>query len=120
MTVNITVLITAPPSGLNYSNTTSTYYQNLAIANNLATVTGTGITYSVSPALPAGLTLNTSSGTISGTPTGTQGATAYTVTAANGGGSTTRVITITISVMPAGCSGSSVYSYQIAPDLLHQ
>ena len=41
----------------------------------------TPITYAISPALPAGVTLDTSTGTISGTPTATADATDYTLTA---------------------------------------
>jgi hypothetical protein len=47
--------------------------------------------------LPAGLTLNTTTGVISGTPTVEQTATEYTITASNSGGCTTVVISITIN-----------------------
>ncbi len=47
-------------------------------------VTGAGgtspLTYGIAPALPAGLSFNTSTGAITGTPTATSGATTYTVT----------------------------------------
>jgi len=55
----------------------------------------------VSPALPAGITLNTSNGTISGTPTVASPATVYTITGYNNSGaglssdSTTVTITVT-------------------------
>lgn len=54
-------------------------------------------TYSITPALPAGLTLNTSTGVVSGTPTATQSATTYTVTASDGTASATATISITVS-----------------------
>lgn len=54
-------------------------------------------TFSVTPALPAGLTLNTSTGVVSGTPTATQAATTYTVTASDGTASATATIAITVS-----------------------
>ncbi len=57
------------------------------------------ITYSVLPALPAGLTLNTTTGVISGTPTGNQEATVHTITA-TGATSGTATATITITVSP--------------------
>ena len=44
------------------------------------------ITYAISPALPAGVTLNTSTGEISGTPTATADATDYTLTATDDNG----------------------------------
>lgn len=63
--------------------------QNRVITKNAATsftpVSVTGglppYTFSIAPVLPAGLTLNAISGTVSGTPTTTQAAVNYTVTA---------------------------------------
>ena len=46
----------------------------------------TPITYAISPALPAGVTLDTSTGGISGTPTATADATDYTLTATDDNG----------------------------------
>jgi hypothetical protein len=49
------------------------------------TATGESVTgWSITPALPGGLTFNASDGSISGTPTAASGATAYTVNAQNG------------------------------------
>ena len=58
-------------------------------------VTGDNITWSVSGALPAGLTLNTD-GTITGTPT-TAGDSTFTVTATNDSGSDSKKYTIDIA-----------------------
>lgn len=88
------VLLTAP-SSLSYS-TPVTYTQNTAITNNVPTVTGTVTSYSISPALPAGLNFNTTTGVISGTPTEASAAANYVVTASNGAGSTTATINITV------------------------
>lgn len=88
------VLLTAP-SSLSYS-TPVTYTQNTAITNNVPTVTGTVTSYSILPALPTGLTLNTTTGVISGTPTEASAAANYVVTASNGAGSTTATINITV------------------------
>jgi hypothetical protein len=52
------------------------------------TVTGTVSSYSVSPALPAGVSLSTATGVISGTPTAIAPQATYTITAANATGST--------------------------------
>jgi hypothetical protein len=60
-----------------------------AIAALNPTVTGTVSTYSVNPALPAGVTLNTTTGVITGTPTTPTAPATYVVTATNSGGSTT-------------------------------
>lgn len=56
--------------------------------------------YSISPALPAGLSFNTSTGTITGTPTILSGNTTYTITANSIGGQGTT--TIAIQVLAAG------------------
>jgi hypothetical protein len=52
------------------------------------TVTGSGLTYTVTPALPSGLTLNPSTGVISGKPNTITSLTTYTITATNCKGST--------------------------------
>ncbi len=49
----------------------------------ISTAISCSLTYSVSPALPSGLTLDTATGTISGTPTATSSQTSYSVTACN-------------------------------------
>jgi hypothetical protein len=54
------------------------------------------ITLSISPSLPAGLSFNTSTGCITGTPTETSATTNYTVTATNGAGSDTDTFDIEI------------------------
>ena len=61
-----TVPSNAAPSNLVYPQTTITASVGQAITPDTPTVAGTVSSYSVSPALPAGLSLNTSTGTISG------------------------------------------------------
>ena len=65
----------------------------------VTTVGGTTpLTYSVSPALPSGLSLNSASGTIIGTPTGTSSAATYTVTVTDANGATaTAAFSLTIN-----------------------
>jgi autotransporter-associated beta strand protein len=85
-------------SALSYTTSPATYCINTAITNNTPTVTGDApIMYSVSPSLPAGLSLDMGTGIISGTPTATATAADYTVTATNSCGSTTAVLTITVN-----------------------
>ena len=60
------------------------------------TATGNNITWSVSGTLPAGLTLDTKTGTISGTPT-TANTYSFTVTATNASGSDSKEYTIQIA-----------------------
>lgn len=52
--------------------------------------------YSVAPALPAGITLNTTTGAISGTPISTSAATNYTFTAVNSAGASSQTVSITV------------------------
>ncbi len=74
---------------INYTVGT-TYTEGFAITSVLPTSTGGSVrTYSISPALPTGLTLNTSTGQISGTPTVVSSTTSYTITATNPAGSDT-------------------------------
>src|SRR5207237_8604143 len=88
-TVNISIVAT-PPSALTYSTNPATYTKGTAITANSPTSSGGAvISYGVSPALPAGLSLNTTTGVISGTPTALAPTAGYTVTATNTGGSTT-------------------------------
>ena len=79
---------------------------NLINSFNPVTVTG-GISpysYSISPALPQGLTLDSVSGVISGTPAATSAATNYTVT-------------VTDSTSPTATQVSATFSLQVASQL---
>jgi hypothetical protein len=125
-------------ANLTYTSATNSYCTGNAITTNTATLgTTSGVPiYSISPALPTGLSLNTSTGAITGTPTTAQSATSYTVTADNGCTNTTTSISIEIltspsapssaaatSVMPlsftanwAAASGASSYILDVATD----
>ncbi len=70
--------------------------QNVAITSLSPTVNIPYTNYTVSPALPTGLTLNPSTGIITGTPTLVSGATDYTITAKAGTNIATFVINITV------------------------
>ncbi|MBL0014705.1 MAG: putative Ig domain-containing protein [Flavobacterium sp.] len=127
------------PSALSYTSP-NIFTKSVAIANLVPTSSGGAVVnYTVFPTLPAGLSLNNTTGVISGTPTTISGTANYTVTANNTGGSTnfgisirvndvapsalsynspniyTRGITIT-SLNPA-VSGGAVTSYSISPSL---
>ncbi|AOY56562.1 putative Ig domain-containing protein [Candidatus Rhodoluna planktonica] len=54
-------------------------------------------TYTVSPALPTGLTINSATGVISGTPTSASASSPYTVTATSGGQTATATVTISVT-----------------------
>jgi len=82
---------------ITYFNSSYSFVVNTAIAVT-PTITGTPLTNcTVTPTLPIGLTLDASNCAISGTPTTTQIATAYTFTATNAYGQDTASINITIN-----------------------
>ena len=81
------------PTSLQYP-AVSTFKVNVDNAYLAPTVSGNITGYSVAPALPAGMSLNTSTGVISGTPTAVTAPTNYVVTAANGSGSTNFTLNI--------------------------
>lgn len=138
--VNITVNDVAP-NNLSYTFSTATYTKGIPITPNLPSNTGGAVvSYGVTPSLPSGLFLNSSTGTISGIPTAVTGALSYTITATNSGGTTGTTITLTVNdAPPTGLtytnpiamytrgvpiipntpanSGGSVVSYTIAPGL---
>lgn len=76
------------PSALSYASPQSLRL-NAAMPVITPTVTGRVVSFSVSPSLPAGISLNTTTGQISGTPTATAAPASYTITATNATGSTT-------------------------------
>lgn len=87
-----------PPQALVYATNPAVYTLGQAIPANTATHGGDAVTgYSVAPALPVGLTLSATTGSITGTPTVITATTSYTVTATNSGGSTTASLSITVN-----------------------
>jgi hypothetical protein len=91
-----------PPSGLSYTPSSLSGTVDTEISSLSPSVTGAVTSYSVSPALPLGLSLDESSGVISGTPTAVSALDTYTVTAANGTGTTTATVTIEVAAAPVG------------------
>jgi VCBS repeat-containing protein len=65
------------------------------------TISGGTPAYTISPALPAGLSINATTGVISGSLTATQtGTVTYTITAANSGGSVTATVSLIYNTAP--------------------
>lgn len=88
------------PSGLTYLTNSAVYTVGTAIANNTPSNSGGAVTsYSVAPALPTGLSLNTTTGVISGTPSSVAVTATYTVTASNASGETTVTLSITVNAV---------------------
>ncbi|HEX9082320.1 MAG TPA: putative Ig domain-containing protein, partial [Holophagaceae bacterium] len=93
----------AAPTNLAYASPSVIYTVGLAIPSNAPTSSGGAVvSYGVSPALPAGLSLDPATGILTGTPTALTAKTTYTVTATNTGGSTTAALTL--AVVPSGPS----------------
>lgn len=89
------------PTSLAYSDPTAAYELCGAISENLPTVGGgSASSFAVTPALPAGLSLDSATGVISGTPSATSAAATYTITAANAVGETSVDITISVAHVP--------------------
>ena len=108
--VNLTVNDVAP-NGLSYT-TPNVYIKGSAITALNPTVSGGAVTgYTITPSLPTGLVINSTTGIISGTPTVNSAATNYTVTASNSGGSVSAVVNITVKLdQPQGGFSSIDYT----------
>ena len=97
-TLNITISL-GKPGPFSYSNDYQLLYNNSAMNTMSPTHTGGGpaASYSLTGTLPSGLSFSTSTGAVSGTPSGataTGGFVSYTVTATNTAGSTTGTFNI--------------------------
>jgi V8-like Glu-specific endopeptidase len=110
--------IPAAPS-ISISNATQSVTANTAIIPIAVTNSGGAINSSgflISPSLPSGLSLNSGTGSISGTPTQVQSQRTYTLTAVGPGGSSTASFTLTVTApvvdynVPVVVSGSGVLS----------
>lgn len=88
------------PTSLSYSSPLSTIV-GTALTAQTPSVTGTVSAYSVTPALPAGLSIDAATGVISGTPTTTTPTTTYTVTATNSAGSTSFALVLSVAAAGA-------------------
>src|SRR5579863_4464364 len=84
------------PSNLTYTSPL-TAVVGAAIAPLSPSVNGTVTSYSVNPELPSGLSLNTTTGVVSGTPTAGATQAAYTITASNSSGSTTFSLSVAVN-----------------------
>lgn len=89
----------ALPPSITYGSSDVTWYDGVAITPLTPTNTGGPVTtYSVDPAFPTGVSINSSTGEISGKPSGVSALTPHTITATGPGGSgtfemTTEVVT---------------------------
>ncbi|HVH61267.1 MAG TPA: Ig domain-containing protein, partial [Candidatus Sulfotelmatobacter sp.] len=107
-----------PPSNLSYAPQLPLLVRS-SIAPISPTVTGTVSSYSVSPALPLGLSIDPHTGVISGTPTSVTPSAVYRVTATNSSGNTSFPLTLQVDSGPtvhlsanASSTSSSTLSFQ--------
>ena len=110
-TVTISVAAAPTPAITPGTQTVTTTVNTAITATTSFTASNFGgtVTYAVSPALPAGLTMSTSTGVITGTPTATQTATSYTVTASgSSSGSATATVSITVNAAAAAGGGPTL------------
>ncbi len=144
-TANATFSLTVNSAVVATQAVASTTLASGTAATAFTPVTGSGgtgtLTYSVSPALPTGLTFSTSTGTITGTPTAVSATTTYTVTVTDANGATkTNTFSLTVNGAVAatqaiaskvltegqpstsftpvtGAGGSGTLTYSISPAL---
>ncbi len=89
------------PTALTYSANPAVYTKDVAITANTPTVIGGAATsFAVSPALPAGLSLDPTTGVITGRPTIASVATSYIVTATIAAGNANVTLSITVTSTP--------------------
>jgi hypothetical protein len=87
--------------------TLSSAFEDVTIGSPIAgyTITKSGgaiTSHSITPDVPSGVTFDSTTGLISGTPLQTQVSTTYTVTATNGGGSANATYTLIVHAVPVG------------------
>jgi hypothetical protein len=95
--------VTAPPSHLSYPSPAAVTV-GTPLAPLVPTVAGTVEHYAVSPTLPPGIVLSSTSGIVSGMPREARSLAAYTITASSLAGSTRFVLLLTVAA-PSPRSG---------------
>lgn len=85
-------LVNVPTVAPASQNPTAKVGESFSTEALTATNFGSDVTYSISPSLPAGLTINPNTGQITGTPTSSSPLTTYTITATG-----TDIVTATVS-----------------------
>jgi hypothetical protein len=89
-TASVSIRVNDVAPAIAYANSTYSFTTELPITAVTPTATGGAIvTWTIAPALPAGLAFSATTGAISGTPTAASAASNYVITATNSGGSDT-------------------------------
>lgn len=111
---SVTVTVQSAAPTISYGASYYLYYSDEAISANSLTVSASSpqgyvSSYSISPSLPAGLSFNTATGQITGTPTNGYALTTYTVTGNTPCGS----ISTTLDIEILQCSGLDVNDFTL-------
>lgn len=114
-TINLTVKAIAP-SAMSYTPSSVIATNGFTNINSIPNYTGDSITsFSVAPAFPSGISLNTATGLISGIPSVVSAQTLYTITGSNTGGSTNATFTLTVN-KGTGINETELVSTAIYPN----
>jgi len=101
VTFPLVLSVTEPPSGLSYVNPVSATV-GVALAPLSPTITGIVDHYAVSPTLPPGVVINSTSGILSGTPSEARNLAPYTITANSLAGNARFILLLTVTPAPPG------------------
>ncbi len=100
-TATLTIAVNPVAPSISYPQSSYTFAAGTAITVIAPTSDGGPVaSWSIAPALPAGLSFSASNGQIGGTPAAVVAAASYTVTATNATSSATAVLSITVSPAP--------------------
>ena len=111
ITINITIEVALVAPSISYSGSPFTFTDGDSVNITSSNSGGAVASWSISPEIGNGLTFNTSTGSITGTATGTLGATGYTITATNNTGNSQITINITIEAAAVSYPGISSITY---------
>lgn len=113
LTIQLSPSCTVQAPVISYTPTSNIYQAGTAITTWVpVNIGGTPTSYTITPALPSGLSFSLSTGAITGTPTATSTSTAYTVTATNSGGNGLAHINITVNAPTISYAGAPFTFYQ--------
>jgi PKD repeat protein len=104
------------PNAMSYAPSLVIATNGLTNISSSPSYTGDSITsFSIAPAFPSGISLNTSTGLISGIPSVVSAQTLYTITGSNTGGSTNATFTLTVN-KGTGINETDLVSTAIYPN----
>ena len=99
-TTSVSIAVNPTHPTASYGSPSYSYTVGVASVAVSPVSSGGSTTWSVQPAFPQGLTLNTENGQISGTPSQAAAAATYKVTASNAAGNVTVPLTIAVAAAP--------------------